>query len=356
MKKRSLVWIVVAVVALLAAILVLAILPGRHGGRVEIRVLTDRTESHLAPIFAGYEKVSGASIKAVYLDKGLIPRLESRPTEADVVITKDAELLEMAKSRGLLQPLASSVIRDAVPVHFQDTTSAYFTDSYRARVIFYSKDRVKLEELSTYEALADKRWRGRVCIRSGYHDYNLSLFAQMLAVIGPERMRKFLEGLAENLARAPSGDDRAQVRAIYENKCDVAIANSYYMGIMLSTPEQRPWGLATRVFFPNQREGGCFILRSALALTKATTNVKAAAALLEYIVQEPVQDQIANLTFAYPVNSKNSLPEITQKLGEGQFGVELGRFRVRSVALADIIRQREAVIRMLDEIQFDKPR
>lgn len=351
----------VALGAAVAAIVVLAValliaVPARKPGNVEIRVLTDRTESHLAPLFAAYEKLAHVKIRAVYLDKGLISRLESRPNEADVVITKDADLLELAKDKGLLQPIVSDEIQRVVPAQFRDPTGAYLTDSYRARVIFYSKDRVKPAELSTYEALAGPFWKGRVCIRSGYHDYNLSLFGQMMAVIGPERTRKFLEGFAANQARTPSGDDRAQVRAIYEGKCDVAIANSYYMGIMLSSQEQRPWGESARVFFPNQVEGGTYILRSGLALTRAATDVKAATALLEYIVSEPAQQQTVQSTFAYPVRAGVPLPELNQKLGEEQRTVVKGVFGIRQVPIADITRNREAIIRMLDEIQFDKPR
>jgi iron(III) transport system substrate-binding protein len=351
--------VVAAVAVAVVAVLVVAsffVVPRRGGARREIRVLTDRTESHLAPLFADFERTTGIAVKAVYLDKGLVARLESRPTEADLVTTKDADLLEIARTKGLLQPLSSAKVRAAVPDRFREPSGAYFSDGYRARAIFYSRERVKPEELSTYEALAEPKWKGRVCIRSGYHDYNLSLFGQMLVVLGPARTRAFLEGLKANLARTPGGDDRGQARAIFEKKCDVAIANSYYMGIMLSSAEQRPWGEATAVFFPNQNEGGAFILRSGLALTKATDNVEAATRLLEYLVDPAVQDRMAELTFAYPVAGRSPLPEINQHLGEGQPGVEHGVFKVRDVPLVEIANQREAVVRMLDAIQFDQPR
>lgn len=339
----------------LLLIAVLVVVPRRRGKR-EIRVLTDRTEAHLAPVFAEFERATGLSVKVVYLDKGLVARLESRPTEADVVITKDADLLELARGKGLLRALASEKVRAAVPERFREASGAYFTDAYRARAIFYSRERVKPEELSTYEALAEPKWKGRVCMRSGYHDYNLSLFGQMLAVLGPERTRAFLAGLKANLARTPGGDDRGQARAIFEKKCDVAVANSYYMGIMLSSAEQRAWGEATAVFFPSQREGGSFILRSGLALTKANENVDAATRLLEYLVEPEVQDRMANLTFAYPVAGRGALPDVNQRLGEGQPEVARGVFLVREVPLAEIAKNREPVVRMLDAIQFDQPR
>jgi iron(III) transport system substrate-binding protein len=354
-KKALLAGVCVAALVLLGVALFLAV-PRRDSTRRQIRVLTDRTESHVAPLFAAFEKASGIAVVAVYLDKGLLARLESRPTEADLVITKDADLLEIARTKGLLQPISSPKVRAAVPESFREASGAYFSDSYRARAIFYARDRVRPAELSTYEALAEPRWKGRVCMRSGYHDYNLSLFGQLMAVIGPARTRAFLEGLRANLARTPGGDDRGQVRAIFEKTCDVTIANSYYMGIMLSSPDQRPWGEAAAVFFPGQREEGSFILRSGLALTKATNDVPSATQLLEYLVQPDVQDLIAEMTFAYPVAGRAPLPEVNQHLGEGQAEVAHGAFKVRAVPLAEIAEHRAAVVRMLDEIHFDQPR
>jgi iron(III) transport system substrate-binding protein len=322
---------------------------------LEVRVITDRTESNVAPLFALYEKATHVHVSPVYLDKGIIERLQSRPTEADVVLTKDAELLELAKRKQLLAAYPSTRLREIVPAQFRDADDQYFSESFRARVIYYAKDRVKPEELSTYEALADKKWKGRICIRSGYHDYNLSLFGQMLATIGPERTRAFVAGLAKNLARTPQGDDRGQARAIFEKKCDVAIVNSYYMGIMLGQPEQRAWALATEVFFPDQEALGTYILRSGVALTQATANVRAATALLEFMLADESQDFVANHAFAYPVTSR-PLPELTRRLGAGQVGIKDGVFKIHVVPLADAVKQRDAVIRMLDEIQFDRPR
>lgn len=341
--------------AALAPVLAVAALAAAcERGPATLRVITDRTESNVAPIFAAYAKATGVRIEPVYLEKGLISRLESRPTEADIVITRDADLLEIARTKGLLQPLASKRIEAVVPAEFRDPAGTYFSDSYRARVIFYSRDRVRPDELATYEDLGAERWKGRVCIRSGYHDYNLNFFGQYLVKNGPERTRELLERLKANLAAAPAGNDRDQAKAIFENRCDLAVMNSYYMGIMLSSPDQRPWGLATRVFFPDQQGCGAFILRSGLALTKATRDVEAARSFLEYVVQENAQDYMSKLTYAYPVRGRGPLPEITRSLGEGQPGVSDGSFKICKVPLDAVAAQRDAVIRMLDEIRFDQ--
>jgi iron(III) transport system substrate-binding protein len=353
-KRTRLVAIAAAALALILVV-ALFVVPRRRGAR-EVRVLTDRTESHLAPFFAEFERATGIAVRVVYLDKALLARLESRPTEADLVITKDADLLELARGKGLLQPVASDAIRAAVPERFREPSGAYFSDAYRARAIFYSRERVKPEELSTYEALAEPKWRGRVCIRSGYHDYNLSLFGQMMAAYGEARTKAFLTGLRANLAQTPGGDDRAQARAIYEKKCDVAIANSYYMGIMLSSQDQRAWGEATAVFFPDQREGGSFVLRSGLALTTARDHVPDATRLLEYMIEPATQDRLAAFTFAYPVAGKAELPAINQRLGEGQPGITRGVFAVHDVPLAETAKNREPIVRMLDALRFDQPR
>jgi len=323
----------------------------------EVRVLTDRTQAHLTPLFAAFERATGTRVRAVYLDAGLVARLQSRPVEADVVITRDVDVIELAKQKGLLRRLSSPVLKATLPRSFIDPGDHYFSDSFRARAIFYSKARVRPSELSTYADLASPRWRGRICLRSGYHDYNVSLFAQMYAGWGPDPTRRFLEGLHANLARTPSGNDREQVRAIFRGECDVAIANSYYMGIMLVTPEQRAWGEATGVFFPDQGDLGTFVLASGLGLTRASRNVEAARGLLEFMVRPDVQAMIAHMTFAYPTAPfHGSLPETTRGLGAGQPGITDGTFKVRHMPPFTITIGRDAVIETLDELRFDRPR
>ena len=338
-------WLPIAVLVLLSGC-------SRCNRRDEIRVVTDRTEDHLAPIFEAYTKATGVPISAVYIHEGLISRLEQRPTEADVVITKDADLLEIAASKGLLQPHGSDRVEQVVPEQYRSSDGLFFSDSYRSRAIFYSRERVSIGDLSSYDDLADPRWRGRVCIRSGYHDYNLNLFAQIMATKGEAHTRNFLEKLASNLARRPVGSDRDQVKAIYEDRCDLSVGNSYYMGIMLSSSLQREWGRAAAVFFPDQNGCGSYIIPSGLALTKARRNIPAARKLLEYMVQGSTQDFTTKLTYSYPVISGRPMPEINQRLGEGQKGVVNGVFKICEVPLKSIADNREKVIHILDELQF----
>lgn len=318
-----------------------------------VRVISDRTPSHLASLFDHYEKTHGVDIEAVFVGKGLVARLRSRPTEADLVITKTAAILEEARQAGLLQPFASTVIEDRLAPRFRAPDDTYVTLSYRPRAIYVSRARVAPGEVRRYEDLTDPRWRGRVCIRSDYHNYNLSLFSQMAADRGLDATRDFISGLHENLARVPNGNDRAQVRGIYEGVCDVAIANSYYMPIMLANEEQRPWGEATRVVFPNQEAGGAYIMRGGAALTTAQRSRTEATRLLEYLAAGEGQDFIVNTTFEYPVLDTVELPAATRALGSSQPGIVEGRFKARFIPLADIAARREAVVRILDQVDFD---
>lgn len=318
----------------------------------EIRIITDRTPSHLQPLFDYYEKVSGDSIKAVFMDKGMLERLETRPGEADLVITSTSQVLEEAKGKGLLKKYKSKVL-EGLPAQFQEKDRMYFIPSYRARVIYYSKDRVKPEELSTYMDLASPKWKGKLAIRSGYHRYNLSLFCQMAEAYGMEKTKAFIKGLHDNLCQTPKGNDRNQVRAIYEGEADVAIANSYYMGIMLSREDQRAWALSANVFFPDQNEKGAFVLRSAAGLTKDAKNVKGATRFLEFLVGDFAQYYMANTLYVYPVNQDLPLPAVTRDLGAGQEGIKDGRFKADFIPEAAAEQHRAAIIDYLNEINFD---
>jgi iron(III) transport system substrate-binding protein len=320
-----------------------------------LRVISDRTPGHLEQLFERYEATTGTAIEAVFVDKGLLPRLQSRPKEADVVISKTAVVLEAAKQTGLLSPFPESLPFEGIAPAFSDPDRFYLTTSYRPRVIFYSKDRVDPSEVANYEDLTDPAWHGRVCIRSGYHNYNLSLWAQMAATKGLEATQNFLAGLHANLARPPSGNDRAQVRAIMEGVCDVALANSYYMGIMLANPEQRAWAEASELVFPNQREGGAFILRGGAGMTTANRNPAEASRFLEYLLSAAAQQMITHTTFAYSVRDDVPLPEVNRTLGKQQPEVTGGRFKVNFVPLEQIYELRPEVVKILDELDFDNP-
>lgn len=321
-----------------------------------LRLISDRTDQGtLRPMLEAFEARSGAKVEGVFMDQGLVNRLESRPTEADVVITKDAELLDIAAQRGLLDTIGSARIAQAVPAQFRDPGDRYFVDAYRARIIFYSKARVKPSELSSYEDLASPKWKGRICVRSGSHDYNLALFGQFVASFGSAKAREVISGISANLARAPKGNDREQGRAIFEGKCDVALLNTYYHPMMAADPEQKAWADSLGVYFPSQAAKGTFIMRSAAGVTKNAANRDLAVALLEFLVSKEGQELMVNRTKQYSVREDVPAHPLMVKLGAEQ-GLVNGRFKMDFVPLAQMAGKREEVIKLVNEIRFDAER
>ena len=322
----------------------------------ELRVISDRTDQGtLRPILDAFEAKTGAKVKGVFMDQGLVNRLESRPTEADVVITKDAELLAIAKQKGLLAKIDSPVIATDIPPEFRDPDGMFFVDAYRARVIFYSRDRVKPSELSSYEDLANPKWKGRICVRSGSHDYNLALFGQFYASYGEAQAKQIISGIASNLARTPKGNDREQAKGIHEGRCDVALMNTYYHPMMAGDAAQKPWADATGVFFPNQAGKGTFIMRSAAGLTRATENRDLAIGLLEFMASRDGQQQMVNATKQYAVRTDVPPHPLMVKLGAEQ-GLASGRFKMDPIPLEAMADKRESVIKYVNEIKFDAER
>jgi iron(III) transport system substrate-binding protein len=318
-----------------------------------VNVITDRTQGYLEPVVKLYESKNKVKINVTYVEEGLISRLKAKPDEADVLITNTSENLALARKEGLLSPFKSREIEKNIPALFRDRSGYYTELTYRARAIFYAKERVSPDQLSTYENLADPKWKGKVCVRSGYHQYNLNLFGQMLETMGAERTKQFLVGLKENLARKPTGNDRGQAQAIFQGKCDVALMNSYYMGIMQAQEDQRLWADACGVFFPNQDQGGSYVLTSGAALTTSRANVKEATRFLEFLTSVSAQNHFAEKTHEYPFNKAASMPAVLKALGKGQKQVKDGLYRIKDVPVSKIAENRDAVIKLLDEVKFD---
>ncbi len=320
-----------------------------------LRLISDRTDQGtLRPMLDAFEAKTGAKVEGVFMDQGLVNRLESRPTEADIVITKDAELLDIAAQRGLLDPISADRLAAVAP-EFRDPAGRFVVDAYRARIIFYAKDRVKPADLSSYEDLALPKWKGRICMRSGSHDYNLALFGMFYASFGEAKARAVISGIGANLARAPKGNDREQARAIYEGKCDVALINTYYHPMMAGNPEQKPWADALGVYFPSQAGKGTFIMRSAVGLTKATANRDLALQLLDFIISRDGQKLMVDRTRQYSVLPDMPANPLMVKLGAEQ-GLVDGRFKIDFIPLAQMAGKRDEVIKLINEIRFDAER
>ena len=319
----------------------------------EVRVLTDRTDDGtMRPLFEAFEKETGIRVQAVFIDDGLLSRLASRPAEADLVITKDAEIAEQAKQKGLLSKLPPQTA-SSVPAPFRDKDGQYFVDAYRARVILASKDRVPAGAALSYEELADPKWKGKICARSGLHDYNIALFDQFIVSWGADKARSVIAGIGSNLARKPAGNDREQARAIAQGLCDLALINTYYYPKMLANPEQKAWAEATRIIFPNQNGKGAFIMRSAVALTTAAERRQEAAMLADFMASPKTQALIVEKTQQYSVLPGFPVHSSLAAAGAAQ-GLRDGKFKMDFVPLDKMAEARSAAIRIVNETGFDQ--
>jgi iron(III) transport system substrate-binding protein len=249
--------------------------------------------------------------------------------------------------RGLTQPIESSVLNEAVPESLRDPAGNWYALSMRARVIYVSKERVK-DTAMTYEDLADPKWKGRVCIRSGQHPYNTSLFGAIMAKDGPEKTEAFLTGLRANLARTAGGGDRDIARDILADICDVGVANSYYIGLMRSGsggPEQQQWAEAVKVILPTFADGvGTHVNISGAAVAKNAPNRDNAVKLMEYLVSPEAQKIYAGANYEYPVAPGAEADPIIAALGD---------LKIDPLPLTEAAAERRAASELVDKVGFD---
>jgi len=236
------------------------------------------------------------------------------------------------------------MVESVVPKPLRDPNGTWFALTTRARVVFASKARVAPSALTTYEDLADPKWKGRICIRPGVHSYNLGLFAAAISHLGPERARSWIQGLRANLARAPQGNDRAQIKAVWAGECDLAIANTYYLGKILEDPESRAWGEAVNVVFPIFAGGGTHVNISGAAITKSSPNPEATRKLIDFMLSDEAQALYAELNFEYPVRAGVPLSKVVKSWGT---------FQPDTIPLTEVGELRSAALRLVEETGFD---
>lgn len=230
---------------------------------------------------------------------------EGENTEADLLIIADAGRLGRAKEQDLLTPISSDTLNEQVPSSYRDSESYWYGLTMRARVLVYHPERVNASELSTYEALTDAKWQGRIVTRSSTNIYNQSLMASFIELWGEDQALSFAEGLVQNFARDPQGNDRDQAKAVVSGEADIAIMNTYYIGRMLysSDPEEVNVAQTVNVFFPNQDTTGTHINVSGIGMVKHSKKQELALKLMEFLTSEDAQSIYADANFEYPVNS-----------------------------------------------------
>lgn len=271
----------------------------------EINVYSARQGYLIDPIIKEFEKEQGIKVNMVYAEDGLAERLarEGKHTPADLVLTVDISRLMELVEQDLVQPVSSKTLNENIPAQYRDPDNRWFALTTRVRNIYTSKDRIGKPEDITYESLADEKYKGKICTRSGKNAYNVALVASMIAHHGEAKAEQWLEGLKANLARKPQGNDRDQVKAIKEGVCDLSLGNSYYLGKMLQDEEQKTWADAVYINFPNQKDRGAHVNVSGVVLTKYAKNKDAAVKLMEYLSANKAQQMYAELNMEYPVKT-----------------------------------------------------
>ena len=296
--------------------------------------------------YEAFENETGIKVNVVKANADeLIERLknEGENSPADLFITVDAGKLQKAKDLDLLQKISSPIINQNVDVDLKDVNGYWIPITYRARILVYSKDRVKSDELSTYANLTNEKWRNKVLVRSSSNAYNQALLSSIVANNGVDAASKWARDLVKNFARDPKGNDRDQVKAIAAGQGDVAIVNSYYIGLLLSSEneEEIKAGNSVGVFFPNQGEDetGSHINVSGIGLIKNAPNKENAIKLMEFLTSESAQKIYTNTSYEYPANPNVEPNEIVKKWGSFKKDKldlnQLGVFRNKAIEIFD---------------------
>jgi iron(III) transport system substrate-binding protein len=318
----------------------------------EINLYSYRQPFLIEPLVKSFTEETGIKVNIVFANKGMLEKIKAAGASnpADAVLTVDIGRLYALKQAGVLDSVKSDVLSANIPAHLRDPNGLWFGLTQRARIALVSKERVKEGELKTYEDLADPKFRGRICMRSGKHAYNVALIASMIAHHGEAKTKAWLEGVKANQARKPQGNDRAQAKAVYEGQCDVAISNTYYVGKMQTNdekPEQKKWAEAVRVTFLNQdgNDRGAHMNISGAGVLKGAKHREAAIKFIEWLSKEKAQHIYAEVNMEYPANPKVDASPLVKSWGD---------FKGDTVSMEDIAKNREAATKLVDETNFDE--
>lgn len=310
----------------------------------ELNLYSARKEALIAPLLANFTAETGIKVNLVTgKADALLKRLKSegRNSPTDLLLTTDAGRLYRAKAAGVTQPFNSRLLDSVVPASYRDPENHWVGLSVRSRPILYVKGKVDPAELSSYEALADPKWKRRICIRSSSNIYNQSLIASMMAANGEAKTEAWAKGLVANLARAPKGGDRDQIKAAAAGQCDIAIANTYYLAGMLNSDKENEKSAAMKmgVFWPNQNGRGAHVNISGAALTRYSQNPENAIKLIEFLASKKAQQWYAERNGEYPVRAGVAVGETLKAWGEFKADTlnlgKLGELNSEAVMLMD---------------------
>ncbi len=307
----------------------------------EVNIYSYRQPFLIRPMLHAFTQKTGIKTNVVFAKKGMITRLkqEGKHSPADMILTVDIGRISDAIEADVLQSVQTKRLAANIPSQHRDPAGLWYGLTTRARVVYASRERVKPNELSTYEGLADPKWKGRICIRSSQHVYNVALLASLVAHHGEAKAEEWAKGLKANLARKPQGNDRAQVKAIFAGECDISLGNSYYMGKMLTNKKQIAWAESVSLFFPNQEGRGVHMNVSGAGVTKYAVRKGNAVKLLEFLSDDLAQKMYAEQNFEYPVNPGVPWSGLVESWG---------KFKADELDMMRIAKNRATAIRIFD--------
>ncbi len=297
-------------------------------------------------LYKKFEETTGIKVNIVQASADeLITRMEAegQDSPADLLLTVDAGRLHRAHEKGLLQPINSEVLNQNIPSKYREPEGHWFGLTYRARIVVYDKDKVDPSQLSTYEDLTDPKWKGKIMIRSSGSIYNQSLLASIVAANGADGAKKWASGVMANMARDPQGSDRDQMKSIVAGLGEIAIVNTYYLGLLLnsSDPEEVKVGEQMKVFYPNQNGRGAHINVSGIGVAKYAPNKENAIKLIEFLSGQEAQKVFAQINYEFPVNPKNQASALLQSWGA---------FKADDLNLAELGKNNRNAVMIFDEV------
>ncbi|WP_374376958.1 Fe(3+) ABC transporter substrate-binding protein [Tabrizicola sp.] len=312
----------------------------------EINVYSHRQPELIQPLVDAFTKDTGITVNVAFVDKGMAERLQAEGdrSPADLVLTVDIARLMQIVDAGVTQAVQSDVLEANIPAELRDPEDHWFGLTSRARVVYASKDRVKPGEVTTYEDLASDKWKGRLCTRSGLADYNIALLGAMIVHHDEAYATKWAEGLKANLARKPDGGDRDQAKAIAAGECDIALGNTYYIGQMLASPEEKDAAEQVSIVFPTFEGGGTHLNISGVAMTKSAPNKENALKFMEWLTSDEAQKIYAETNYEFPVKAGVERSALVKSWGE---------FTADTTPLADIAKARAAALKNLQTVDFE---
>lgn len=313
----------------------------------EVNVYSYRQPFLVEPMFDEFTKETGIKVNVKFAKNGLAEKLqqEGEYSPADVILTNDISRLTELTDKNLVQKVDSEVLETNIPANYEDNDNEWFALTLRTRNVFSSRDRVgKLGNGFNYIDLANSEYKGKICTRSFKHRYNVSLVASMIVHHGEAKTKVWLEGVKANLAYKPTGNDRTNIKAIKEGRCDITLCNGYDLGKMMNDVTQKPWADAVYINFPNQDTSGTHVNVSGMAMAKFAPNKGNALKLMEFLASDEAQSMYAEVTYEYPVKKGVKPSALVESWGN---------FKADTVSLDEVAYHHEMAIKLVDEVRFD---